>query len=316
MSATSGSLPSSPATLEAPTSPIDSPSPPAAPNFLPFPIRLNRITIMGIARPHLDLIDKLTLDRLNGGVRPDPAAVRAALASLIALVGPLPHQNMEALHFCCEETEDAILSNRDAARHTTVNGMTVAGFWPLEERLFTPETYPVFKSRIHEALHSAEEGVVMRAVEGHNAFLEEWGVAGKVVQVGGGGEVEGEQGEEVGGGGEGEDEGGGDEGDEGGDGGGEEGEEGGEGEEEGGDEEWGGSDGGHTLVESESDAEEEAPAVQEAVGVVTVREGVLVPFYPTYHGEGRTMWVDGFYDRLRMGNLWSVAEEVQFNWDP
>lgn len=314
--------PASPSPPGTPTDDHPPPSPtPPPPNT--FPSRLNPMTLSGLARPHLDYIDHLTLRHLTFAPA-NPPTTKAALAALVAAVGPLPAENLRALAAVCEDTEQAIRTNRYAQGETMMEGVggpPVYGFVVLEERIFDKENYGVWKSALHEALWSAEEGVVEGLVRGHNGVLEGWGLAGWVV-----GPTEGE--------------------------GGGEGEEGGEvsmedkeewDEEEGGDvsmedkeeeEEGGrgesGESGGASVEDKEEDASDEEgwdlelaeegvvlqvmAAVEVKEEEEEVREGVIVPLFPVDKTLPRSVMIEAFYDRLRMGRLWKVGQEVHFDW--
>lgn len=321
----------SPASPTPPGTPTDDHPPPSPtpPPLNTFPSRLNPMTLSGLARPHLDYIDHLTLRHLTFAPA-NPPTTKAALAALVAAVGPLPAENLRALAAVCADTEQAIRTNRYAQGETMMEGgggPPVYGFVVLEEGIFNKENYGVWKSALHEALWSAEEGVVEGVVRGHNGALEGWGLAGWVV-----GPTEGEGGDEG-------DESmeikeewdekkGGDvsmeeEGDEEEEEGEEEGEEGVRGES--------GESGSASVEDKEEDASDEEGWDLELAeeGVVLqvmaaeevkeeeeeVREGVIVPLFPVDKNLPRSVIIEAFYDRLRMGRLWKVGQQVHFDWE-
>lgn len=326
--------PGSPTPPGTPTDDHDYPAPsPTPPPPNTFPSRLNPMTLSGLARPHLNYIDHLTLRHLTLA-KANPPTTKAALAALVAAVGPLPAENMRALAAVCADTEQAIRTNRYAQGETMGEGgrgPPVYGFVVLEERVFNKENYGVFKGALHEALWSAEEGVVEGVVRGHNGVLEGEGLAGWALRE------EGEEGEE------------GVEGD-GGDVSMEDKEE---------EEEWDEDEGGDVSMENKEEwyEEEEEEEVEEEgrvesgdpsaedkeedasdeegwdlqlpeEGVVLqvmaavevkeeeeeVREGVIVPLFPVDKNLPRSVMIEAFYDRLRMGRLWKVGQEVHFDW--
>lgn len=319
--------PASPTPPGTPTDDLDHPPPPSPPPPPPntFPSRLNPMTLSGLARPHLDHIDHLTLPHLT--VAPaNPPDTRAALAALVAAVGPLPAENMRALAAVCEDTEQAIRTNRYALGETMGEGgrgPPVYGFVLLGERVFNKENYGVWKGEVYEAMYSAEVGVVEGVVRGHNGVLEGEGLAGWVV----GEEGEGERGEgDVSM--EDKEEGEWDE-EEGGDASMEDKEEDQEDEDEDEEEEEGWVEYGDPSAEDkEEDASDEEgwdlqlPEEGLVLQVMAaeevkeeVREGVIVPLFPMDKNLSRSVMIEGFYDRLRMGRLWSVGQQVHFDWE-